>query len=185
VIEKYGIPNKAYPHCTRELKLNPIKSWIRENVHEDYRMAIGIRFDESKRMSKNAERNNLWYPLVEDPTFKMDINEFWDRQEFNLNLQDYQGNCKTCFKKSNKKLLMIALEHPEYFDFNSRMERIFGLAGHNVDGTKRVFFRDNTSTKKLLSLVNFNDEQLDIFKTLIDEDENSGCSESCEAFTEV
>ena len=26
VIKKYGLPNMAYPHCTRELKINPMKA---------------------------------------------------------------------------------------------------------------------------------------------------------------
>ena len=28
VVKKYGIPNNGYPHCTRELKENPIHSYI-------------------------------------------------------------------------------------------------------------------------------------------------------------
>lgn len=28
MIGKYGIPNTSFPHCTRELKLNPIKSYL-------------------------------------------------------------------------------------------------------------------------------------------------------------
>ncbi len=182
MIKKYGIPNKAYPHCTRELKLNPIKSWIKKNINDEYKMMIGIRFDESKRMSKDAEQNNLWYPLVEGGILKIDINEFWRTQTFNLGLQDYQGNCKTCFKKSNRKLLMIAKQNPEFFDFALEMEKEHGLSGHNIDGNLRVFFRDSTSAKQLLELTKT--DQMDIFEFIekIDDDENSNCSESCEAF---
>jgi len=182
MISKYGIPNKAYPHCTRELKLNPINSWIKEHVKEPYKMAIGIRADEARRASVHADKNNLFYPLIEDKIHKFEVNEFWDSQSFNLNLKDYQGNCKTCFKKSNKKLSMIAKESPELFKFNLKMEEIHGLSGYNVDGNRRVFFRGHTSAKKLLAMNDVSEIELTKFRSYIDEDENSGCSESCEAF---
>src|ERR1039458_5841016 len=35
VIKKYGIPNKMYPHCTRELKLNAIRSYLASIDWED------------------------------------------------------------------------------------------------------------------------------------------------------
>lgn len=183
MIKKYGIPNKSYIHCTRELKLEPIKNWIREYVKCDYKMAVGIRLDEQDRMSKKADRDKLFYPLVDWKIIKEEINEFWRGQSFNLNLPDYKGNCKTCFKKSNRKLLMIAKENPEVFDFAIRMEEKHGLAGHNIDGTKRVFFRDNTSALELLKMNDTTQMDFLDFIDKIDEDEDSGCSESCEAFT--
>jgi hypothetical protein len=178
IIKKYGIPNKSGPLCTRELKLVPIQKWIKDNINEDYKMAIGIRADESKRVSKDAEKNKLFYPLIETPVYKYEVNEFWKTQDFDLGLFDYQGNCKTCFKKSNKKLIMIAKEHPEYFDFNIEMENRYGVY---PDGNKRVFFRENKSAAELLKMACI--DQLSIFDWInkIDEDENSGCSESCEA----
>lgn len=183
MIKKYGIPNKSYPHCTRELKLNPIKSWIRDNIKTAYKMAIGIRIDEPSRQSKDAEINSLFYPLIDWKVSKYDVNEFWRLKSFDLGIMDYQGNCKTCFKKSNKKLLTIASENPEWFEFNDKMESLYGISGHNIDGTKRVFFRGHKSAKDIIELSKT--EQTDIFDWIakIDEDENSGCSESCEAFT--
>lgn len=183
MIKKYGIPNQAYPHCTRELKLAPINSWIKKNIKENFKVAVGIRADEKdKRESKDAKKNNIFYPLIEELIFKYDINEFWKKQNFDLGLFDYQGNCKTCWKKSNKKLVMIAKEHPEYFDFNIEMETKYGLAGHNIDGNRRVFFRDNKSAQDIIEMACL--DQMDIFDFIntIDEDENSGCSESCEAY---
>ncbi len=183
MIKKYGIPNKTWMHCTRELKLNPIKSWIKENVPGLYKMAIGIRSDESKRASKTAEQNRLFYPLIKQGTTKIDINDFWSGQDFTLNLKDYQGNCKWCFKKSNKKISMLIKENPEWFYFTDRMERQYPYAGYNLDGNKRVFFRQHMSTKDLLFSNDVSYSDLEKFKSFIDDDENSGCSESCEAFT--
>jgi hypothetical protein len=183
MIKKYGIPNKSWPHCTRELKLNPIKSWIKDNIKGNYKMAIGIRADESKRVSSAAEKNHLFYPLVDEKINKIDINDFWENQLFNLNLHDYQGNCKWCFKKSNKKISMLIKENPEWFEFTDRMERLYPYSGANLDGNKRVFFRQKMSTQDLLFANDISYSDLEKFKSFIDDDENSGCSESCEAFT--
>jgi len=50
--KKYGIPNKGYPHCTRELKENSIHSYIAEIGWEkgEYETALGMRIDEPKRV---------------------------------------------------------------------------------------------------------------------------------------
>ncbi len=181
MIKKYGIPNVVWKCCTRELKTNPMENWIKDNVSCEFKHAIGIRFDEQKRASKIADKYKIYYPLIEERITKFEINEFWKAQKFNLNLHDYQGNCKTCYQKSTRKLLMIAKENPEHFDFNLKMEEKYG--NHGSGDNKRVFFRKNTSAKKLLSMADLDDQQLTIFKMLIDEDENSSCSESCEAFT--
>jgi hypothetical protein len=176
VIQKYGIPNKAYPHCTRELKENPIRSYLRSIGWEagDHHIAIGIRSDEPDRRVRKPERV---YPLLDwFPTTKIEINDWWEDQPFNLNLQEHQGNCKTCWKKSLNKLVRIATETPEAFEFNARMERQYGLHGHNVDGTPRVFFRGHMSTQDILRLRNTP------VPPVKDADENWGCSESCEAF---
>lgn len=183
MIKKYGIPNKSWLHCTRELKANPIKNWIKDKIKGPHKMAIGIRTDEKKRASKNEEIKNLFYPLIDWKISKIDVNDFWEIQEFDLGLRDYQGNCKFCFKKSNNKLLAIAKENPEFFNFTDRMEREYPFSGANRDGKKRVFFRNKKSTQDLLfDAENLSADVLRKFRKSIDPDATSPCSESCEAF---
>lgn len=57
---------------------------------------------------------------------KPQINEYWERQNFRLNLKGYQGNCKACYKKSKNKLYQIAKENPSAFDFMIDMETKYG-----------------------------------------------------------
>lgn len=188
VIKKYGIPNKAYPHCTRELKLQPIKSWLKSMGITDYHMAIGIRADEIDRMQADAKEKRLIYPLVKLGMTKPKVNQFWASMPFRLNLKGYQGNCKWCWKKSLRKHLTLINESPEIYDFPERMEAEHGLSGHNVDGTKRVFFRGGVSTKELRDLSSkpftpAHDDSViypepDLFGH--DLDAAGGCSESCE-----
>lgn len=92
VVKKYGVPNKAYPHCTRELKENPIHDYV-ENVlgwsnsksgkktkiidpycncgkcfyetdFKPYMTALGIRIDEPRRLKINKTPQDKVYPLA-------------------------------------------------------------------------------------------------------------------------
>lgn len=123
VIKKYGIPNASTPHCNRELKLAPIKSYLRSIGWKKYYSAIGIRIDEIDRMNKDRVKKMILYPLIsEQPMSKPKINFWWTQQPFRLNLKGYQGNCKACWKKSDAKLYAILKENPEHFEFIERME---------------------------------------------------------------
>lgn len=131
VIRKYGIPNTTFPHCTRELKMTPIKSFARSLGWQakDYETAIGIRIDEADRINSKAKELRLIYPLVNAfmrPMTKQKINFWWSQQVFRLKLKGYEGNCKTCWKKSDKKLFAIANENPMAFRFMSKMELRYG-----------------------------------------------------------
>lgn len=188
VIKKYGIPNKAYPHCNRELKLNPIHSWAKQELG-DYQTAIGIRCDEPNRLRDNAKAEGIIYPLASfEMVDKIDVNDFWEDKSFNLEIPTHYGNCKTCWKKSDRKLFTIMQDHPEWFDLFDRMEREYPLAGHNIDGTLRTFFRRHRTSAILQQeaaitcLKKYADEpmsQQKLFGYNLDEDD--GCTESCEA----
>jgi hypothetical protein len=149
IIKKYGIPNQAFPHCNRELKLRPIHSYIKNELGwKDYYTAIGIRYDEIDRMVVNRKTYNIIYPLIEDTRMtKQKINFWWSQQPFRLNLKGYQGNCKTCWKKSFKNLYTIAKEKPEYFDFFKRMEDKYG----KVTPLGRDEVLDSNGNKKMMT----------------------------------
>ena len=75
----------------------------------DYKTAIGIRYDERKRINwETAKRENYIYPLATTHRVnEMMVRKFWDKQCFDLNLKDYQGNCDFCWKKSDRKLITL------------------------------------------------------------------------------
>lgn len=182
-IKKYGIPNMKFPHCTRELKRNPIRSFVKSLGWTGYSTAIGIRTDESRRVSNNADTDKIIYPLLDwFPTDKQDVNEFWSQQSFRLQLKEHEGNCKWCWKKSDSKLLRLFSEKPEIFDFPERMEKSYPRVGaefkKDIDARDRTFFRGNRSVEMLRKL------HLEVGSRIIpiNSDENSGCSESCEIY---
>jgi len=189
VIKKYGIPNQAYPHCTRELKLAPINSYVKAEGLDDRLMAVGIRSDEIDRMSPEAKTSAIVYPLIEwHPTTIDDVNSWWDSQEFKLQIPQYRGNCTACWKKGFRKLATIMDETPQAFDFFDRMEKEHGLSGHNVDGTPRTFFRGGRSVYDIRLMVldpgfkpykENETRQPDLFW-----DSAGACSESCDIYAE-
>lgn len=181
VIKKYGIPNQAYPHCTRELKLSVMRSYLSSIGidHKKIKTAIGIREDETRRVSKQQELNNIVYPLIDEfPVDKQDVLQWWSKQDFDLDIPEYLGNCIGCWKKSFKKNFKTLDENPDALNFYLKMEEKYPNIGNKAEHqVNRVFFRGNTSTKSLIQLWKDNDqlEQLDMFL-------DGGCSESCEVY---
>lgn len=170
MILKYGISNKSYPHCTRELKINPIHAWARDHLSDDYVTAIGIRADEIDRVPHDYKAKRYIYPLIDYGITKKHVEEFWSKMPFTLEIPDYLGNCVTCWKKSNKKLETIARETPEAFDFMNRMEKGYGDCGAGTGARK--FFRGNRSAEDILKGIQSTD----------DADLGDCGNESCEVF---
>lgn len=178
VVAKYGVPNKSYPHCTRELKLNPIHSYIDSLGWCEYETAVGIRADEKRRV-KRGGRYNIVYPLADWlPVTKADVNSWWEKQPFDLQIPEHMGNCVWCWKKSLKKLALVAHEDRSAFDLPHELERQYGHIGRHG---RRVFFRENRDTVALLNVIDMtNPAQL--AREPLRGDEDAGCSESCELY---
>lgn len=186
VVKKYGIPNASYLHCTRELKLQPMNSYLRSvGIHlRDIPTAIGIRADEKRRVNKKAAMTNIIYPLINTwPTDKQDVLDWWEDQPFDLNLEEWDGNCKGCHKKSFKKLFKQFDTDPTILDWYETMENKYAENGSNKDGDyKRVFFRGHTSASTLRLLYNQDREGSQASRTMVNMYESSGCAESCEVY---
>jgi len=185
VVSKYGITNHDYPHCTRDLKLEPMRKYRKSLSLEHTPFAIGIRCDEIDRMSPNAAAMGLVYPLIEVPhATKEYIRHWWAGQSFDLDLSEHLGNCVTCWKKSDRKLLTIAKNEPERFEFFRRMEAEHGDTG--AGDQHRVFFRKYRTATWYLNQAQqpfneFRDQmpelQLGMFDPL---DIEASCGASCE-----
>jgi hypothetical protein len=184
VIKKYGIPNPAFPGCTRDLKLAPIKSYLKSLgiVESQIRSAIGIRADERRRVNlKTAENRTLEYPLIDVwPTDKDEILDWWKDQDFDLGIDEFEGNCLGCYKKSLKKHFMQIERDPSAYDFYRRMEANYKQVGPQKG--ERVFFRNNLSTDKLFALY---EETKGAPIRIANANEDGGCSESCEVYETI
>lgn len=181
---KYGIANRAAPHCTRELKERPIHSYMREITKDTYQTAIGIRLDEPRRFAKGGAWNVV-YPLVDwFPTDRQDVETYWEDMPFTLLLRSYEGNCKWCWKKSENKLYRIATEHPEVFAVPLMLEAEYGRASdklkRDLTAPDEVHFRGRTSAATLLKRAEEWVRNGGMDKPVREREVRSGCSESCE-----
>ena len=188
VVDKYGLPNASYPHCTRELKENPIHSYVRSLGWKkgEYLTAIGIRADEPRRVKRTISSQNKQirvYPLVDlFPSDKLDVLDFWEQQDFNLEIPEYLGNCKACFKKSDKKLQQVYRDNWHHFDIFAYLENQYGKTGPNkiagiLSDDPRKFYRGYRSVRELIATFDLSDPI-----TQDDPESYEGCAASCEAF---
>lgn len=188
-IAKSGIPNSNKPQCSDRLKALVIESYKRAIGWSGCFHAIGIRKDEERRRAKAAVQvYNLVYPLLDWPTMisdKEDVLNYWEEQPWSLGLEAHEGNCKTCWKKSNNKLWLLAVEHPERFEFMARMERQYSHVKPNENGAPRVFFRGNRGAVDILREASSMDSRT--LRRMIGADTQSetGCAESCEAYADA
>lgn len=156
VCAKYGLPNPAYNHCNRELKLAPIHSYAMDffgskSRFNNYQTAIGIRIDEIDRMIIKRDEYNFIYPMIQDFRLsKGHVFEFWGNQSFDLELPEHFGNCVTCFKKSDRKLATVGRERPEAFSLFADLEKKYGHV--KAPDKNRMIYRDNRSVLEIARL---------------------------------
>lgn len=199
MILHYGIPNQAYPHCTREMKTQPLQKYAKHIFGGGHYTAIGIRADEIDRVNDNYKELKYYYPLVMGVgTTKPEVNKFWRDQPFRLQLKGYEGNCNKCWKKSIRKLKTIEVEEANRDTWWSDMEEKYG--GYVPTHRKRkpldknlTFYRNNNSSLDLLEMsktpfnkslddsVNY-DYQMTLIEYDYEDDLEDDCGQSCEPF---
>jgi 3'-phosphoadenosine 5'-phosphosulfate sulfotransferase (PAPS reductase)/FAD synthetase len=139
-----------------------------------------------ERYSNKLERFGLVYPLsdwFDDGFTKEDVNIFWEECGDRLELEEHEGNCQTCWKKSDPKLFLLAKEHPERFEPFEWFEYYYKQVKPNNNGVDRVFFRKNRSVSDIINQASEHSTfRLRKLIGLNRIDENSGCSESCESY---
>ena len=173
LVHKLGIPNISAPFCSRELKSYIIRRHLKLTGWIHYSSAIGIRQDEIDRISSTAKLRNLIYPLISHPVFinQAFINDFWNKQIFNLNIPHHLGNCRFCFKKSFSNLMKSFVDDSPGFQFWELMEKIA------LPNKHKFIFRGNNDCASIKHMSMLSQSQLNL---LADFFTSNGCSESCE-----
>jgi len=205
VIAKHGIPNIENLHCTRELKTVPITKLCRDYGWGNltYQTAIGFRIDEPKRWKKKKQREaqitkkHIYYFVDEKPTTKLQINGWWAFQSFNLQLEDHEGNCDLCYKKSENKTMAIIGCKPEKAIWWGKMEQKYGnFTPPSREANAKppyTFYRGNTTietirrkAEKFFNDARGNETAMEVYKNALLKNYNpkqlSLCNESCEPF---
>jgi len=138
---KRYLPNVTQRFCTTEMKLQPIFNWWRKEINEVVEMRIGFRANEQRRAKTMLEKTNKngnlefkaivgkrktqnkwanieWqkpkFPLIDNPTFKDSIENYW--QDKNVRFA-YLNNCVGCFHRSPVLLKYMSDKHPNKFQW--------------------------------------------------------------------
>lgn len=92
--------------CTAYLKEKTQRKYIDALGWKKWDTCLGLRADEPDRVGRlrSTKAENKIAPLAMVGMTKVDVNEFWRRQSFDLELSDYQGNCTACFLKDQTDL---------------------------------------------------------------------------------
>ena len=141
------LPSLFTRHCTIELKIKVINRFMRNQGYKEWYSALGLRFDEPRRVSdskNNSQKHVNIAPLYEAKITNEDVLEFWRKSNFDLQLPSIDGktvagNCDLCFLKGTKTLLNIIRERPD-------------LADWWVEKEKEKTFRSDRSYIKLVDL---------------------------------
>lgn len=141
VVKKYGLPSIKFPHCSRELKQNPIKNYIRQELklrNGEYVQAIGMRYDEPRRVQTISE---FIYPLYKYEVTKSVVNAFFQSpmlRNYTLDIEEFEGNCDFCFKKSVNKLRQMYEKYPHRFLFWDNLQEDFYKPGAEIFRGKKI-----------------------------------------------
>lgn len=133
------LPHPAMRKCTIEMKLKTSNRFVRRELGwSEYTNAIGLRADEPKRVAKLQmpakhtviiktlfgeieEEEGKDYlpgespvcPLAVDGVCKQTIMEWWTKNDFDLGLEDGEGNCDLCFLKGAGTLIHLMQKRPQ------------------------------------------------------------------------
>lgn len=132
ITDRGFLPNPVMRFCTTELKIRPMKEWMRARGYEHWTNVVGIRADEARRVAKmrapQRERWDVALPLAEAGVTERDVLAFWAAQPFDLQLQTWEGNCDLCFLKATTKRRRIMLDRPDLVPWWIEQERRIGGA---------------------------------------------------------
>lgn len=116
LVTKRGLPNPMARFCTQELKVRPMRDFMKGQGYEHWTNAVGIRADEPRRVARmrqpNRERWDVVLPLADAGVSERDVLAFWASQPFDLQLKSYEGNCDLCFLKTPHKRRLIIRDEP-------------------------------------------------------------------------
>ena len=133
IAEKQRLPSGMERWCTRFLKVRVIAAFTKARGWEQgaYTEVIGLRNDEGLRILKgmeDAEKNGrkLVYPLAKAKVVKANVMDFWSRQNFDLMLEPWEGNCDLCFLKGRALRRRIIRDNPGAADWWLEQEALRG-----------------------------------------------------------
>ena len=134
--ESPTIPNAVARMCTKNLKTRVMRFYCDDQgMQRGCLTYIGIRGDEQRRALKLHRQKSEGFlcelPLYVDGITVADVGNFWNKQNFDLELPNNNGvtdwgNCDLCFLKGRRKRMSIIQARPELADWWIAAEKFKG-----------------------------------------------------------
>ena len=177
----------------KQLKINGLSDEAVSLLYVNLRLGIigleNIKIDDLskeliiKRMTQ-LNKENLHYMAEVSDFDKQDILNYWSKMPFDLDLNEWSGNCEFCPKKSDLKLAASQRDSPESYINYVDMLYSDSVRVDNNTGHWSKMYRGKQSLESLIA--KFDGSTGEEIKARIRGgkmiDKNS-CSESCEVFS--
>lgn len=144
-----GLPIDKAPYCSNALKTIPCEKYANDIFGKgNYIKSIGYRYEDMpKRITwkEIAMDKKRIFPLLTDFGYALgqqDLNKFWEKQPFKLQIHGKYGNCELCWKKSKETLIENIRFGVRSVPWWQRMEETYG----------NVSFRENLSINDLVRM---------------------------------
>lgn len=121
-----ALPNRVKRFCTERLKIRTARKFLVDNGIKSYQNFIGFRYDEKSRVEgyKTGWRTVLTYfPLYHKHITKAQVNDYWAKKSYNLEIPAILGNCTLCPLKGQNSIMAILASFPELADPSINDER--------------------------------------------------------------
>lgn len=126
VVKRKMLPNPVMRFCTQELKIRPMREYMKAAGYDHWTNYVGIRADEPRRVARlrapTRGRFDVTMPLADIGVTLADVDAFWAKQPFDLALQPHEGNCDLCFLKRLDSRVAIAKARPDLAAWWHRIE---------------------------------------------------------------
>lgn len=119
ITDRKFLPNPIARFCAQELKLKPMRDYMRGLGYDHWTNVVGIRADEPRRVARmraneHPDRWDVVMPLADAGVTVSDVMAFWAASPFDLGIAPLYSNCVGCFLKGYDKLRNIARERPDH-----------------------------------------------------------------------
>ena len=188
MIKKYGNPYVGGEFCTRAMKgmartngntEGPFYKYCDEKYGKgNFTAILGIRADEPNRLTKKP---NIGYLADICDYEKHDVLDWWERQDFDLDLEEWLGNCVFCIKKSVPKLLLAIKDEPELAEEFAKMIESNEVRKVTEEHGKLIMYRGKNTFRSLMQMAGeaSREDLLERVKASA-KSEKGSCSDSCE-----
>jgi hypothetical protein len=129
--------------CTAYMKQRTQEAYIRSLGIDSFDSFVGLRADEPERVHRIRARDTqdkiFRCPLFDSGINEKDVRTFWSEQEFDLQLEAYQGNCTACFLKDQSDLSRVLGENETEASWWIELEDSFpGFGGQRFPGFRQL-----------------------------------------------